>query len=116
MKILLYQIPFHKGAAVLKGAKEIGAEVVYLKSEDLHSSIEFLMDENKNKHPGKDSHETVGELMIFGGLSDKDLDKFLAGYHSTNAPAVAAKAMVTPVNQKWSPAYLYAQLLNEMKQ
>lgn len=115
MKILLYQIPFHKVAAILAGAKAIGAEVVYLKDEDLHNSIEFLMDGNRNQNPGKDSQKAVGELMIFGGFSDNDLDEFLAGYHSTNAPAVAAKAMMTPVNQRWSPAYLYAQLLNEIR-
>lgn len=115
MRILVYNLMFNKMAAVTKAAGAVGAELIIIKSDDIHKSIESLFDSKKNSHPGKDSMENIKELMIFEGFSSKQMDDFLAAYNSTGIPKVLFKAMVTPINARWSPAYLYEHLIDEVQ-
>ena len=114
MKVFVHNLMFNKIGAVAKVCQEIGAEIVNISNDDIHKSIEHLVDSNKPSKAGKDCEENISELLIFDGFTNDNLDDFLDAYKGTQAPHVAFKAMVTPVNLKWSPAYLYSHLKSEM--
>jgi len=114
MRVFVYNLMFNKIGAVAKVCQEIGAEIVNISNDDIHKSIEHLVDSNKPSKAGKDCEENISELLIFDGFTNDNLDDFLDAYKGTQAPPVAFKAMVTPVNLKWTPAYLYFHLKSEM--
>ena len=114
MRVFVYNLMFNKMGAVVRACRAIGAEIVNIDNEDIHKSIEHLVDSSKNAKPGMDCDENVSELLIFDGFTSDNLDDFLDAYKGTQAPPVAFKAMVTPVNLKWSPAYLYLHLKGEI--
>ena len=115
MRVFVYNLMFNKMGAVAKACRAIGAEIVNISNDDIHKSIEHLVDPIKSARPGKDCDENITELLIFDGFNSNNLDDFLDAYKGTQAPPVVFKAMVTPVNLKWSPAYLYSHLQSEMK-
>lgn len=114
MRVFVYNLMFNKIGAVAKVCQEIGAEIVNISNDDIHKSIEHLVDSNKPSKAGKDCEENISELLIFDGFTNDNLDDFLDAYKGTQAPPVVFKAMVTPVNLKWTPAYLYFHLKSEM--
>ncbi len=115
MKLLVYNLMFNKMAAVTKACAKLNAEIKILKKNELHDSIESLLDKSPNRKPGMDSSINPTELLIFDGFGSDELDVFLEEYKSTGIPKVLFKAMVTPINTKWSPSYLYEHLLDEVK-
>ena len=114
MRVFVYNLMFNKMGAVASACRAVGAEIANISNEDIHKSIEHLVDSSKSAKPGMDCDENISELLIFDGFSSDNLDNFLDAYKGTQAPPVAFKAMVTPVNLKWTPAYLYFHLKSEM--
>lgn len=114
MRVFVYNLMFNKMGAVTRACRAIGADIVNISNDDIHKSIEHLIDSGKSSTPGMDSDENISELLIFDGFTNDSLDDFLDFYNGTQAPPVAFKAMVTPINLKWSPAYLYSHLRSEM--
>lgn len=53
------------------------------------------------------------ELIIFAGLPDQVLDRFLAAYKTAGIAPVALKAVVTPYNFGWTLKDLAAELRKE---
>ncbi|MFQ9514970.1 MAG: DUF3783 domain-containing protein [Eubacterium sp.] len=53
------------------------------------------------------------ELIIFSGISDGELDEFLAEYRNSGIPSVALKAVVTQHNISWSVYELAKELQRE---
>lgn len=115
MRVFIYNLTFNKMAALTRACKAIGADIVNISNDDIHKSIEHLIDHSKTAKPGMDCDENISELLIFDGFTRDNMDDFLDVYKGTQAPPVIFKAMVTPVNLKWSPAYLYSQLLREVR-
>ena len=114
MRVFVYNLMFNKMGAVAKACHAVGAEIANISNEDIHKSIEHLVVPSKSAKPGMDCDENISELLIFDGFSSDNLDNFLDAYKGTQASPVAFKAMVTPVNLKWSPVYLYFHLKSEM--
>ncbi len=104
---------FNKIAAVSKACSAVGAELVTVSRDDIHKSVEYIIGEAKNPKPMKDSNDMISELMLFEGFTSDSLDAFLDAYKQTKAPTVTYKAMVTPINKKWSLTYLYSHLVEE---
>ena len=52
------------------------------------------------------------EMMIFQGLADKEVHRFLEAYRAEGIPAVDLKAVVTPWNLTWT-LYELAEHLKE---
>lgn len=113
MKVYVYNLMFNKIAAVSKACSVAGAELVTISKDDIHKSVEHIIGESKNPKPMKDSSDVITELMLFEGFTSDSLDAFLDAYKQTKAPAVVYKAMVTPINKKWSLTYLYSHLVEE---
>lgn len=113
MKVYVYNLMFNKIAAVSKACGVVGAELVTISKDDIHKSVEHIIGESKNPKPMKDSNDVITELMIFDGFTSDSLDVFLDVYKQTKAPIVVYKAMVTPINIKWSLTYLYSHLVKE---
>lgn len=104
---------FNKIAAASKACSAVGAELVSVSKDDIHKSVEYIIGAAKNPKPMKDSNDMISELMLFEGFTSDNLDVFLDAYKQTKAPAIVYKAMVTPINKKWSLTYLYSHLVNE---
>ena len=113
MRVFVYNLMFNKMAAASKACSAVGAELVSVSKDDIHKSIEHIIGEAKNPKPMKDSSDAITELMLFDGFTSDSLDVFLDAYKQTKAPAIVYKAMVTPINKKWSLTYLYSHLVNE---
>ncbi len=114
MQIIIYNLKFNQLVAVNKASSTVNAEVITLQKDDLHKSLEAIFN-NKNILPGKDLDCDPKELMVFSGFNDDALEEFLTIYNSTNAPKIIYKAALTPINAKWSPAYLYDHLTKEVR-
>ena len=56
------------------------------------------------------------ELIIFSGLSDETVDRFLEEYKRSGIEPVALKAVVTPTNISWSIYELVCELEKERMQ
>ncbi|MBE5914526.1 MAG: DUF3783 domain-containing protein [Pseudobutyrivibrio ruminis] len=113
MRVFVYNLMFNKIAAVSKACSVVGAELVTVSKDDIHKSVEYIIGEGKTPKPMKDSNDMISELMIFEGFTSDSLDAFLDAYKQTKAPSVTYKAMVTPINKKWSLTYLYSHLVEE---
>ena len=113
MKVYVYNLLFNKIAAVSKACSVVGAELVTISKDDIHKSVEYIIGEGKTPKPMKDSSDVITELMIFDGFTSDNLDVFLDAYKQTKVPTVTYKAMVTPINKKWSLTYLYSHLVEE---
>lgn len=114
-RVFIYNLKFNQIAAVNKACAAVGATVVNIKKEELHNSIESIIDSKKSAKAGKDGQTDPSELLIFESFTSEEMDKFLDSYNSTGVPKVIYKAAITPINSKWSPAYLYEQLQKEIK-
>lgn len=113
MRVFVYNLMFNKMAAASKACSVAGAELVTISKADIHKKVEYIIGESKNPAPMKDSDDVITELMIFDGFTSDNLDVFLDAYKQTKAPTVTYKAMVTPINKKWSLTYLYSHLVEE---
>ena len=114
MKIYIYNILFNKMIGVKKAAKALNAQIITISKDDLHSSIEYILGRSKANRAGKDASTNVTELLLFEDFSSENLDDFLDIYKSTGLEQILYKAVITPINMKWSPAYLYEHLKNEI--
>ena len=112
-KIYTYNIMLNKMIAVQKGANTVGATLVNISKEDLHKSIEYITGRSNSSKAGKDCEANITELLLFEGFDSQKLDVFLETYNLTGIQPVVYKAVLTPINVKWTPAYLYEHIKNE---
>lgn len=75
-----------------------------IKGDSLFSKGEKIKAPDKYKLP---------ELIIFSGLSDENIDKFLEEYKKSGIEPVVLKAVVTPTNISWSLYELMCELEKE---
>lgn len=117
MQVLVYNIMFNKMAAVSKACTKLNAEIRVIKNDEIHIPIEELLTKTSpyKENLGKDNDVIPTELLLFDGFSSYDIDLFLEEYNYTNAPKILYKALVTPINRKWTPSYLYKHLQEEVK-
>lgn len=53
------------------------------------------------------------EMLLMYGMTDLQLDLFLAFFRENNLPGVALKAMITMVNRHWNSMEIYQELKKE---
>ena len=53
------------------------------------------------------------DMLIFDGVSSKELDIFLERYKKTGLPAVRLESVVTRSNREWTVQQLYSELAKE---
>lgn len=70
---------------------------------------------NSERKKAPDNYK-LPELIIFSGLSEENLDKFLEEYKKAGIEPVQLKAILTPTNISWSIYELVCELEKERGQ
>ncbi len=82
-----------------------------IRGEDCAKSVGYLA--GILPQPEEEGTAFDEELLVFCGLVDAQLDRFLRDYRRTGLPAIPLKAVLTPSNARWSAAQLCAELKKE---
>jgi hypothetical protein len=96
--------------------RKLGFQTRALKISDAGKEIGVLA--GINRINGK-SHEKVPEsyqmpeILIFSGVPNTELDRFLAEYKKAGIEQVGLKAIVTPHNLLWTVCELTAEIVRE---
>lgn len=53
------------------------------------------------------------EILLFSNLTENKLDEFLSAYKTAGIEPVSLKAVVTPINEKWTIEELAEELMKE---
>ena len=112
--ILLHISSREKAAAIGKLAKQIGETVKPIGYAELNRTLLGL-------HTGKKiTKETklpplyqMPELLVFVGMPEELLDRFLEAYKATGIEPVALKAVATLHNSSWTVFELIEELTRE---
>ena len=115
--IMFYTKDVHKSEQITNLCKKLDIRTRQIKPSDINMETGSLagiknlgIKKEKNKAPV--GYE-MSEVMIFSGLSDSDLDIFLAEYKKENIAPIALKAVLTPYNISWTLYELIAELQRE---
>lgn len=120
--ILLYIPKEEKRQRIMELCGGLRLETSLLTAKDAKKTIGELAGYRMAGTPGRGRSKTelypeppalyeLPELLIFSGVQDTLMDRFLADYKAAGIPPVGLKAKVTPYNVGWS---LY-QLAEELK-
>lgn len=109
-----------KRIEIVRICRKLNIQLVLAGQADINKTISSCIDGRKNtflmeKKPAPMFY-ILPELMIFSGLSEKDLDDFLREYKNTKLESVGLKAVVTPFNAGLSLYELAEELKKEHKQ
>ena len=111
--ILLYQIDNLPGWPALQAAIAMKKETYRLvHPEEYHLTLGQLAAGEKSG-PGLPSAPINQPMMIFCGMNQSDLTRFLALNRELGGPQVSLKAMLTPTNQNWTTMQLFTELKEE---
>lgn len=113
--ILLYSVPaeLHKGISLL--CMELGIECKkiakkrYLQPIGCHVGLPGF-EQNYDWYEGC---ELPSPMLIFSGLSEKMLDRFLYEYKQAGLQEIYYRAIVTGYNIHWNVLDLYRELVQE---
>lgn len=64
----------------------------------------------ENKDPGE---AFTGEMLVFCGFQNDDLDAFISAYKASGIPRIELKAVLTHFNADWTPKKLFEELSKE---
>ncbi len=67
----------------------------------------------KSAAPASSLLAPLPELLLFSGVPEETLDLFLAAYRQEGLEPVTLKAVLTPVNVRWTLDALLAELFRE---
>lgn len=110
-KVLLFG--FEDLPEILKAvsaAEKWGAEAVTVSRESWGCTLEELA--RGKRGGGNRSLVPMGKMLVFCGL-ERELDGLLADLRQ--AGVTGLKAVMTPVNQSWTPERLYRELEREYR-
>ena len=94
----------------------IGAECVDIQRKHYGMKVGSLCDTADISGCGDETGQTEDlsmDMLIFDGVSSKELDIFLERYKKTGLPAVRLKSVVTRSNREWTVQQLYSELAKE---
>ena len=112
-KIYLYTPDKEKKAAIERICAEQGIEPCTLKAADLNRRVAEICAvpmKAGGAHRPAPALYAMPELLLFYGLDDKALDRFLDACHAAGIEKIRRKAIVTPTNLGWSLYELAEQL------
>lgn len=83
--------------------------------EEYGVPLKMLVTDEKTSSIGPGSMRDLGgQMIVFAGLSDEKLEKFLALLRSNPACGkIPYKAVMTPINQEWNAYTLLGELKKE---
>ena len=118
MKKIFYHLPdATKKDAVLRICKEQQIETCALAQKDINCTVAALCNLPVKASGSKKTAPplyTMPEMLLFFGLGDADLDRFLDAYHATGLTMIKRKAVVTPTNLGWTVYELLDALEKEI--
>lgn len=95
---------------------QLGIRIKELKRTDADTAVGRLAGIAGKTGPGEaraPEGYVLPELMIFSGLADDLLDRFLEAYRLSGLAPVSLKAVLTPYNFNWSLYQLAQELIRE---
>ena len=122
--VLFYTDNLKKEKQIKELCRSLGLVTRAIKKQDIKKPVgsicaqggikgsSLLIKEEKAKAPDK---YNLPELIIFSGLSDEGVYKFLEEYKKSEIEPVGLKAVVTPTNISWSLYELVCELEKERK-
>lgn len=117
-KLIMYYTEDVKKSEQIAGlCKRLGIRTRKVKSSDINLEMRSLasikadvVKKEKNRAPkGYD----IPEVIVFSGISSKNLDIFLEEYKKEKISPVALKAVLTPFNISWTLYELIEELQRE---
>ena len=114
--VMYYVQEEHKRMQIEVLCIRVGLQTKYLKASDINEPIGKLAEIRGLKLPEAPQEKApivfaVPEILIFSGLSNKQLDEFLAAYKAAGLEKIELKAVLTSQNIRWT---LY-QLIQEIR-
>lgn len=117
-KLIMYNIDNRvKEKQLMELCRQLGYNTRKIKPSDADSSVGSIAGIKISKMISQKEKAPLGykfpEIIIFSGLSDGDLDRFLTEYKKAEIEPVPLKAIVTPHNISWSLYELVKELQRE---
>lgn len=112
-KILLFQISEEKAAQIQRLASPLRVRVQRVPEDAYGEPLGKLADSlAPAKKNGTEKAAFPQSLMLFCGVTEKHLDKILAGLKRERI-TVDYKAVLTPTNRNWTVQTLFLELIRE---
>ncbi|MCQ2452727.1 MAG: DUF3783 domain-containing protein [Oscillospiraceae bacterium] len=115
--VLLYTTNKDKAAAIEKLCGRLGFQFRRLTPMDIGCAVAAVVSGDYKFPLGRKAPLPAAysqpELLVFSGLKDKSLDRFLQQYKKEELQPIALKAVVTPFNCNWTIYDLTQQLQRE---
>lgn len=114
-KILFYQIKGEKRKQLKQICAEQEIETLVVSPAEYGEPVGALIGFPGMQKQGKACTGTgvTGEMLVFAGMDDADLEAFLDACKAKGVSPVACKAVLTPHNAGWSGEKLYGELQKE---
>ena len=98
---------------ISKLCEKCGYSCCQIQNADVNRTIlELISGQSAGKKVSAPQLYFLPEMMIFQGLADKEVHRFLEMYRAEGLPTVDLKAVVTPWNRTWT-LYELAEHLKE---
>lgn len=114
--ILLFNINFIKSGQIQNICKKLNITVKSVPSSMYSQKMGVIAEISGFKKENTNTSSVVpftSEMLVFSGITSKDLDRFLAEYKAANIPTVPLKAILTAHNIHWTPLQLHDELIKE---
>jgi len=114
--ILYYIRDPKKERQITKLCKGLGFRIRALKTSDANVEIGVLAGISRagtKKHEKAPALYQLSDFLVFSGVPDEALDRFLAEYKKAGIEPTGLKSVVTPHNLTWTVYELAAELVKE---
>lgn len=114
-KVLLFHVNKEKSSQISNLCKELGLQVITVEKKQYNESLGALagIQGFSPAHKSYSDAEFPMEMMVFSGFPSKELDSFLAFWHTRGIAPIPLKAILTPHNVFWTARELYGELMKE---
>ncbi len=116
-RIFLYTRDVQKTEVLESICREQQIELCFLKGSDVNRTVAAICGvamKAEAEHSQAPVLFALPELLLFYGLDDKSLDRFLDAYNASGLEKILRKAVVTPTNLGWTLYELSEQLGKEI--
>lgn len=115
--LVLYHIKASaKEHAIRKLCRQLGLQIRELKASDTNVEVGVLAGISRTSgrtHEKPPVLYEIPDMLIFSGVSEAALDRFLEEYKKAGIEPTGLKAVVTPHNFSWTVYELAAELVRE---
>ena len=114
--VLYYMRDPSKEKAIQKLCRQLGLRTRELKNSDANLEVGVLAGISRmsvKSHEKAPVLYQIPDMLIFSGVSDAALDRFLAEYRREGIEPTGLKSVVTPHNLSWTVYELVAELIRE---